>query len=258
MIKTLSLFALALLLVIACGDETTEDYRLEDTETYTWSAAGVNQINGITVNGDITVIAVQETTITAVVTRICIAEDSTIAALHIDDIVITDDISSNVLILEADFPDTTLEDIDFSANFDFSCPEQFFLDLAVVNGSISITDMIAGADIGLVNGNLTTDNCQGSIVGALVNGSIDCDLSVLAAVDSAILTVTNGDVTLSLPSDVSATFDAFTGNGTVTVTGFASVSYTTDESNHKAGTIGGGASVITLQATNGDIILQAR
>ena len=258
MIKTLSLFALALLLMIACGDETTEDFQLEDTQTYTWSAAGMNQIIGITVNGDITVIAVQETTITAVVTRICIAEDSTTAALHIDDIVVVDTVSNNILTLEADFPDTTPENIDLAANFDFTCPEQLFLDLAIVNGSASLSDMIAGADIGIVNGSLTMDNCQGSIVGTLVNGSIDCDLSALAAADSAILTVTNGDITLSLPSDVSATFDAFTGNGTVTVTGFASVSYTTDESNHKAGTIGGGGGMIDLQATNGDIILQAR
>ncbi len=258
MFKTLSLFALALLLIIACGDETTEDYRLEDTETYTWSAGGINQIIGITVNGDITVIAVQDTTITAVVTRICIAEDSTTAAEHIDDIVITDDVSSNILTLEADFPDTTMENIDLTANFDFTCPEQLFLDLGIVNGSASLSDMIAGADIGIVNGNLTMDNCQGSIVGTLVNGTIDCDLSVLAAIDSAVLSVTNGDITLSLPSDVSATFDAFTGNGTVTVTGFASVSYTTDESNHKAGTIGGGGAVIDLGATNGDITLQAR
>jgi hypothetical protein len=258
MIKKLSFFAIALLLVIACGDETTEDYQLEDTETYTWSAAGIDQIIGITVNGDITVTAVQETTITAVVTRICIAEDSTIAAEHIDDIVVTDDVSSNILTLEADFPDTAMENIDLAANFDFTCPEQLFLDLGIVNGSASLSDMIAGADIDIVNGSLTMDDCQGSIIGTLVNGSIDCDLSVLAAADSAVLTVTNGDVTLSLPSDVSATFDAFTGNGTVTVTGFASVSYTTDESNHKAGTIGGGGAVIDLQATNGDIILQAR
>jgi len=258
MFKTLSLFALALLLIIACGDETTEDYQLEDTETYTWSAGGINQIIGITVNGDITVIAVQETTITAVVTRICIAEDSTTAAEHIDDIVVTDTISSNILTLEADFPDTTMENIDLTANFDFTCPEQLYLDLAIVNGSASLSDMIAGADIVLVNGSLTMDNCQGSIIGTLLNGTIDCDLSVLAAADSAILTLTNGDITLSLPSDVSATFDAFTGNGTVTVTGFSSVSYTTDESNHKAGTIGGGGAVIDLGVTNGNIILQAR
>jgi len=258
MVKTLSFFAIALLLVIACGNETTEDYQLEDTETYTWSAAGINRFSGITVNGDITVIAVQETTITAVVTRICIAGDSTTAAEHIDDIVVTNDILNNILTLEADFPDTALENIDLSANFDVSCPEQLYLDLSVVNGSMNISDMIAGANLVIVNGNLATDNFQGSIVGTLVNGTIDCDLSVLAAADSAILSLTNGDITLSLPSDVSATFDAFTGNGTVTVTGFASVSYTTDESNHKAGTIGGGGAVITLQATNGDIILQAR
>jgi DUF4097 and DUF4098 domain-containing protein YvlB len=258
MSKKISLIVIAAVLIVTCGDETTEDYRLEDTETYTWSAGGINQINGITLNGDITVTAVQETTITAIVTRICIAEDSSVAAEHIDDIVITDDVSNNILTLQAEFPDTTPEDIDLTANFDFSCPEQLYLDLSTVNGSVSVTDMIAGADIGLVNGDITTDNFQGSIVGTLVNGTIDCDLSVLAAADSAILTLTNGDITLSLPSDVSAAFDAFTGNGTVTVTGFASVNYTTDESNHKAGTIGGGGAVIALQATNGDIILRAR
>ena len=82
----------------------------------------------------------------------------------------------------------------------------------------------------------------------------------LGANESVLLVATNGDVTLTLPSDVSADFDASTTNGVVTVSGFSSVVYTIDQANHKAGTIGSGAgnAAIDIGVVNGDITIQAR
>ena len=78
------------------------------------------------------------------------------------------------------------------------------------------------------------------------------------AAQSAVLTNVNGDVLLSVPADVSATFSARTTNGSVNVEGFASPTYTTDETTHKAGTLGAGAATITLTTTNGNLTLRVR
>ena len=82
----------------------------------------------------------------------------------------------------------------------------------------------------------------------------------LAANQSALLATTNGDVVLLLPSNVIADFDAITTNGEVTITGFGLVTYTVNEENPKAGSIGGisGGATIDIPVVNGDITIQAR
>ena len=46
--------------------------------------------------------------------------------------------------------------------------------------------------------------------------------------------------------------------GTVTVEGFVSVSYTTNNNTHKAGTIGGGGATVEIGATNGNVTIRAQ
>ena len=254
--KLISLFFVASLIVVGCASESL-DYELEITETRTWSAQGITQINATTENGDIIMSATQDTLITAEITRSCMGEDSTDAAGHIGNIEITDSMSGGGLTLTADMPDND-DERDYRADFDMSAPQSIHVNLATVNGSIVVEDMTAGANIGVTNGSITTDNLQGGINGAIVNGTMDCDMALLAATESALLAGTNGDVTLSLPSDVSAQFDATTVNGTVTISGFPSVSYTINETNHKVGTIGAGDATINISVANGDITIRAR
>lgn len=256
MLKILSLL-FVLFLIVGC-DSLDLDFVQEVTETRTWSATGINQIDARTVNGDISIEITQDTIITAEITRSVAGTDSAEAAPFLDSIVITEDISGGVLTLEADVPDFDDEGRNYQAHFDFTTPEAIFVDLAIVNGAGQVRNMKNGAEIGVVNGSITTDNLEGGVLAFLVNGSIDCDMALLAAADSAVLSVTNGDAVLALPSDVSATFDAFTGNGSVTVTGFTNVNYTTNESNHKAGTLGAGDAFVDITIVNGDIRLEAR
>lgn len=244
------------LLVIGGGCKSM-DYELKEPETRTWPANGITQINALTENGDITLSAIQDTMITAEITKRCMGEDSTDAAAHIDNIEISDSTSGGQLTLEADMPDDD-DERNYRADFDMSAPQSIHINLATVNGTILIEDMIAGANIAVTNGSITTNNLQGGINGAIVDGAIDCDMALLAANESALLAATNGDITLFLPSDVSAEFDAETVNGTVTVEGFPSVNYTIDESNHRAGTIGAGDAKIYISVVNGDITIRAR
>jgi hypothetical protein len=253
--RKLGLFFLVAILIVACTT-TTDQYELERAETRTWSAAGITQITAATENGNILVSTTTGNSITAEITRKCTGEDSVDAEQYIDSIVVTDTVDAGELILMAEMPDDG--DRNYQADFDMTAPQSIYLDLSSVNGDISVEDMIAGAWIRIVNGTITTQNLRGGINGAIVNGTIDCDMAALAAAESAILALTNGDVTLSLPSDVSASFDASTANGEVTVMGFGSVTYTINEPGHKAGTIGAGEATITITVVNGDITIQAR
>jgi DUF4097 and DUF4098 domain-containing protein YvlB len=245
--------------IVACTTEKDYDYELERTETRTWPATGINHINAVTVNGEISVASTLDTLITADITRSCRGEDSLDAEDHIDDIVITDNIAAGQLNLEADMPSDD-PDRNYRADFDMTAPAAMFLDLTTTNGDVLIQDMTGGARVVITNGGVTTENLRGGCDALTTNGTINCDMEELAANESALLATTNGDVTLLLPSDVVAVFNAMTTNGEVTVTGFSSVTYTTNQTNHKAGTIGSGGSTATIDiaSVNGDITIQAR
>ncbi|MCK4941834.1 DUF4097 family beta strand repeat protein [candidate division WOR-3 bacterium] len=258
--KHLFVLCCVIMVIVACTTETKEyDYELERTETRTWPATGINQINAATVNGEISVAATLDTLITADITRSCRGEDSLDAEDHIDDIEVTDNIAGGQLNLEADMPDND-PGRNYRADFDMTAPAAMFLDLATVNGEVLIQNMTAGVRVRITNGAVTTENLSGSIDVATVNGAMYCDMEELAANQLALLTTTNGEVTLLLPSDVVAEFDAITTNGEVMVTGFSSVTYTTNQMSHKAGTIGsgGGSATIDITVVNGNITIQAR
>ena len=276
MTKRFILFFLVTILVAGCVKTATKsyDYKLEVTETRTWSAAGISRIAATTVNGAVSVSATQDTIITAEITRVCYGLDSVDAENHIDNVVVTDNISGGQLTLEAEMPGD--QERSYSASFEISTPESCYLFLATINGAVSVTSMIAGADVTTTNGALslsntrgmmelettngavTVQNHSGSVDIDVENGPVNCDLILLDTGESVDLQMLNGNVMLSLPSDVSATFDASTTNGEVTVTGFASVNYSINEPTHKAGTIGSGNATITIITTNGDITIRAR
>jgi DUF4097 and DUF4098 domain-containing protein YvlB len=258
--KRLFVLCCAIMVIAVCTTETPEyDYELERTETRTWPATGINQINAATVNGEIAVAATLDTLITADITRSCRGEDSLDAEDHIDSVVVTDNIAAGQLNLAADMPDND-PDRNYRADFDMTAPASIFLDLATVNGEVLIQNMTAGARVRITNGGVTTENLRGGIDVATVNGAMHCDMEELAANELAVLATTNGEVTLLVPSDVVAEFDALTTNGQVTISGFSSVTYTTNQMNHKAGTIGsgGGSATIDIIVVNGDITIQAR
>lgn len=253
--KKICPFVLMLLMLMSCGNDEF-DYELELTENRTWSATNLTQLDATTINGSITVLGSQDTLITVVIAKKCLGKDSTDAAAYINNITITENINGGMLTLEADMPSNN--DRNYVADFDFSAPEDIYLDLTTLNGAVSVIDMVGGLDIMITNGAIATQNFEGSIDATTTNGAIDCDIALLDASDSAVLTTANGEVDIFIPSDVSASFDAETTNGNVTVTGFTAVNYTINETNHKAGTIGAGDATITITVTNGNITIQAR
>ncbi len=254
------LLLLSAVMVVGSGcphDNNDYDYKLEVTETRTWPASSITQIAASTKNGNIDVSASQDTVITAVITRRCYGKNRSDAENYIDNVVVEDSIAGDLLTITADMPDGRRN---YGADLDIFAPESTYLNLATVNGNLSLTNTTAGANLLVTNGNISTQNLRGSINGLITNGNTNCDYAVLAAGESAVLVTTNGNLQLFLPSNVSANFEAQTTNGTVAVTGFPSVTYTINETNHKAGTIGTGPgnAIISMTAVNGNITIRPR
>jgi DUF4097 and DUF4098 domain-containing protein YvlB len=248
---------LSVLLVAGCDDDTS-DYRLEETETLTWSTSGITNIDATTLNGNVSVEASTDTVITCIITRVCYGKDRADAENYIDNIVVTDSINSGVLTVVADMPDNS--DRNYSADLEILAPEGVHIDLTTTNGNLSAVNMVDGAEFTTTNGNISSENLEGGVTGQITNGNASCDLAVFTTPETATLLTTNGNLQLSVPADVSATFDARTANGSVTVTGFSSVSYTTNQPMHKAGTIGPppNTAVIALTVVNGNAAISAR
>jgi DUF4097 and DUF4098 domain-containing protein YvlB len=113
------------------------------------------------------------------------------------------------------------------------------------------------ATLATTDGAVAAQVHSGGLAAGTTNGRIDCDLAELGATEACALSTTNGYVTLLLPDDVSATIDATTTAGTITIHDFT-VRYDQQTSTHVHGQIGSGASDITISTTNGDIVVRRR
>ncbi len=269
MSRRISFFLFIVILATTC----IYTYKLEVPETRTWAASGTDEISATTRNGKITVAATSDTTITARITRRCYGRNKADAERYLENVEIKDTVIGNELQLYAEMPGGSRN---YGAYFEMTAPESTHLVLSTSNGQVSLTSMICGADLSTSNsdvsllntrgriqlstsnGKVTVQVHQGGIDAQTSNGEISCDLASLGPTESAILETSNGKVTLSLPSDVSAAFDARTSNGDITITGFSSITYETSERTHKRGQIGSGASIITVSTSNADIIIRAR
>ncbi len=267
--KRIGIFFPIAILVTGC----LYPYRLEVPETRTWPAEGISSISASTKNGGITVCAAEEPNITAHITKRCYGRNKEDAEKYLKNVVIKDTIISGQLSINTEMPSGNRN---YGAEFEISSPESTHLDLSTTNTEISLTNMTAGANLSTSNNAVSLKNTQGQInistsngkvlvqvhhggiEARTSNGEIDCDIAKLDATESIILETSNDKVLLRLPQDVSATFDLTTSNGEITVTGFNSIRYDTQERTHKTGTIGSGASTITISTSNGDIIICAR
>ena len=83
-------------------------------------------------------------------------------------------------------------------------------------------------------------------------------MAALDTAEAAALHSSNGRVTIYLPVAASFAFDVTTSNGNANVTDFAGVSYSTNETKHKVGSVGNGAAAVTLRSENGNVDIQAK
>lgn len=260
---------LALLLALAC----VYTYKLEVPETRTWPAAGVAFLSARAGNGHISVTAAPDTLITALITRRCYGRNKADAESAIRNVAVTDTVAGGELALTAEMPGGNRN---YGAYYDITAPAATRLALQTTNGAISATGLVSGiaawtsnsgieltgtagtASLATTNGKVIVRVHSGAASITTSNGKVECDLAGLGPTEDAAISTTNGKVTLFLPADVSAGFDAATTNGEVTVSGFGTVTYDVSERTHKRGRIGSGASSVNIKTSNADILIRAR
>jgi hypothetical protein len=246
---------LALATVLLVGGCVFYTQEAERPVTLGWPAAGIDTLEISTPNGAITVTAVADTAVSAVVTLKCKGRDDADAEAHLDDIVLADTIAGRALRLRASMPNSSNRQ--YQAGFVVRVPAGVVLRLLADNGAVSVTGMAAHAGVDADNGAVTVVGHGGPARVEADNGAIDCDCSAVPAGAELDLHSSNGRVTLHLPSDVSLAFDAWTSNGVVRLEGLTA-SYTRNEDRHKTGSIGTGAASATVSSSNGSITLRAR
>lgn len=196
------------------------------------------------------------------------ADPSTILAeIQID--VTTSDGNVNVV--------TTLpvlsDDQSASVKYDIKVPASLLLNILLVNGNITASDVNGDAQLNTTNGNISANNLGGSldiqatsggiqalnVVGPIntetTNGDINASVTGTTLIEDMALTTTNGSVTLALPLTLPAAIDAKVKIGSVTNNGLP-IDMTTKNLHAIVGTMNGGGNTITVRSLNsGDIIL---
>lgn len=268
MTRTLLKAACLTLLVAAC----VYTYRLEVPETRSHSAGGITDISVTTRNGRIAIAGTADTTVNISIVRVAYGRNEEDARKAVANVVVTNSLVGSELQLKAEMPGGNRN---YGASFQVSAPPAIGLVLATTNGEVTasgmtrsvsattsngrigLTDTRGPASLNTTNGTIEVAVHRGSVDARTTNGVIDCDIAELRTSETVILQTTNGAVTLLLPADVSATVDATTTNGTITINDFT-VSYEIQETGHVRGRIGSGVSAINISTTNGDIIVRRR
>jgi hypothetical protein len=261
-------FVAAFLLVMAC----VYTYKLEAPETRVYPAAGIARLSASSRNGKITVTSVSDTLISATITRQAYGRNREDAEKAIANVVISDPVVGDEQQLKAEMPGGNRN---YGASFQISAPAATGLTLATSNSEVTVTGMTEGISATTSNGrigltdtrgaaSLATSNAavevavhRGGVNARTSNGAVSCDLAELGATEAVTLVTSNGAVTLLLPPDVSATVDATTSNGLITINDFT-VSYEVQERDHVRGQIGSGASTITISTTKGNVTVRRR
>jgi len=241
----------------------------EDQGTLQPPQTGINALEVETGNGFVQVTRVADSTgISIAYTRRAHGRSRADAEEHINDVVVSSYAEGGVLKVKAEWPEAART---YGCDFSIVMGMRIPVDLQTTNGPITLTGTEAPATLETTNGPIEVNGTSGATKARSTNGPVrfsghrgplearttnapvTCGVSVLIPTDAVSLQSTNGAVTLTIPSDTQADFDATTTNGEVTVGGFPSVSYSITEREHKAGTINGGGADVTLSTTNARI-----
>jgi hypothetical protein len=248
-------------------------YRAEESETHAYAGDGVNRVAVETRNGSINAFAGLDSSVTVNVLKHAYGRNKADAEKALVNVVYSGGIVGGELRARVDIPSGPRP---YGADFTVTSPEGIRLALTATNGPIKVSNMVGGTDATSTNdevvlvgttgaARLSTTNAaidvrvhRGGIDASTTNGPIDCDLAELAPTEAVALATTNGDVTLLLPVDVSATIDATNSNATIAVFDFSAVVYEVQQEHHVRARIGSGASSVTITTTNASITVRAR
>lgn len=143
---------------------------------------------------------------------------------------------------------------DVQVEFTVKVPAGVRLSAHTVNGAVRVTDVEGDVTAETVNGNVEVSS-GGVVKAGTVNGSIDAKLGRADWTGTLDFETVNGNITLGLPSDLSADVDAEVLNGRIT-SDFGVGGNVHQTKRALRGTVGEGGRGLQLGTVNGSITLR--
>jgi hypothetical protein len=149
-------------------------------------------------------------------------------------------------------------------------PRRAKLDLSTVNeGEIIVRDIIGDLQLENVNGPITATNINGTVIAESVNAPVTVGLAAVAPGGATSVSTLNGDITLTLPSNVKTELHLDSGRGEINSDFELDIKPAKpliERNEHRGGvsvkmedvvvaTVNGGGPVIRIKTFNGDIKL---
>ena len=258
--STFSLWALAGLLLLSGCDITDADDFDDGGNTDSWATAPFffevnisNQIRiGIVgVNGTVDIVGQDGATTVSIRGERRVGSDSVQdAKRHLDELEVqVTDLGDEVLV-RTDQPRNT-GGRDYVVDYTIALPSDLIVDVALVNGEITIDAIENTVRVDNVNGNVQLTNIVGNAHVTLVNGNIESDV-VLPMNGEIDQSTTNGNIILSIPSATSADFSAAVTNGAISTSNLL-LSNQVQTPRSLEGMLGSGEGDIALRTVNGAI-----
>lgn len=237
----------------------TKTIVLDETErfeqTYPLNANG--KVGVSNVNGSITVEAWDRNEVKLEVTKIADSKET------LQDIEIRIDSRPDVFEVETDYGRWNRNgngnknwnnSRKLEVEFRLSVPRGAVLDeIETVNGSVTVSNFTNYTEISAVNGSVRATNLRGTAKLSTVNGATYADFERLQSGDKIDLSTVNGEVNLTIPSDVNATVKADTVNGSIRNDFGLPVRKGKYVGKDLYGKIGSGETNIKLNSVNGEL-----
>lgn len=125
------------------------------------------------------------------------------------------------------------------------------------NGNVAVDGVADEVDAASTNGDVNVRTRGGPVSAVTTNGSVSASLGALTGTAPMRFVSTNGAVTVTVPSNLSADVEMSTTNGEV-VTDFPLTVNGRISARRINGTIGGGGRSLVVRSTNGDVSLLRR
>jgi hypothetical protein len=272
MMKRYLLVFLLPFLLYACtvSDPWNDDFRMEESQTKTYSSSQIEVVKVETQNGSIESTVWNDDSIHVVFDKWATGHDIEDAEDNVDEIKIrtSRNSASGTLIIDVDFPPNFFGE-SYGCDVSLNLPASLALDLESSNGSIAVWETQGDIECHTSNGSITLQNTEGhaelttsngridvenhygELNGRTSNGAVDADI-VLPRQGECVLKTSNGAINLAIPDSASAMMEASTSNGKVEVSGLP-VSIIKMEKTEFRGKLGGGQGNIDLKTSNGTI-----
>jgi len=173
------------------------------------------------------------------------------ATAHLAELkVIVDDSSASEVLVQTAQPQFSAGR-NYIVNYTIVLPQDFAVNVASVNGDITVRALTGDCTIRSVNGRILADAIVGNATLTLANGEIIASLT-LPSGGQIDIQLANGNIDLDIPLATSAEFVAAVGIGSITLTNL-SLSNETVAPGSRSGTLGGGDGTISLDVAIGTI-----